>query len=121
MKDSATTGVMLLLMILAVSFGVAAAENTNMTNPNMTNGMAMLINATSPGTMTPMMPMSMMTMPMNESMGMPESMASKSPTTLILQNVTLNLIVIGNLTEITSTIIPQNAIDTAKNATLAPK
>lgn len=119
MKHSATIGLMLLSMILAVSFGIGSAENMN-----MTNGLAMLINATSPETMTPMKPMSMMmTMPMNASMGMgmPENMASKSPTTLILQNVTFSIIVIGNLTEVTSTIIPQNAIDAAKNATLALK
>lgn len=119
MKSSATIGLMLLSMILAITFGVASAEKMDM---NMTNGLATLINATSPGMIPPMTPMSMMmTMPMNASMGMPEKMADKSPTTLILQNVTLNIIVIGNLTEVTSTVIPQNAIDAAKNATLAPK
>jgi hypothetical protein len=70
------------------------------------------MNMTTPMNMT--MPMNM-AMPMN----MPSKMANGSMEMIMLQNVTLNIVLIQNLTEITNTIIPASINATNKNTTNA--
>jgi hypothetical protein len=76
------------------------------------------MNMTTPMNMT--MPMKM-TMPMNMAMpmNMPSKMANGSMEMIMLQNVTLNIVLIQNLTEITNTIIPASINATNGNTTSA--
>ena len=104
---------MLLSIIMVLSFGVVSAEMGNMTK-NMVMPMDMKM---------PMMSMNMtknMTMPMNE----PKSMTNGSMNMIMLQNVSFNIILIQNLTEITNTMIsmsPTNATKNINNALNASK
>jgi hypothetical protein len=120
MRSSVLAGLTLLSILLILSFGgVAITEKGSMTK-NMTAPMNMTtpMNLTTPMNMT--MPMSMkmpmnMTMPMN--MKMPNKTANGSMSMVMLQNVTLNIILIQNLTEITNNIIPANINATNGNKT----
>jgi hypothetical protein len=108
MKSFVLAGLTLLSILLILSFGgVALTENGSMAK-NMTTPM----NMTMPMKMT--MPMNM-AMPMN----MPSKMANGSMEMIMLQNVTLNIILIQNLTEITNTIIPESINATNKSTTNA--
>jgi hypothetical protein len=116
MRSSVLAGLTLLSILLILSFGgVAMTEKGSMTK-NMTAPM----NSTTPMIMT--MPMSMkmpmnMTMPMN--MKMPNKTANGSMSMVMLQNVTLNIILIQNLTEITNTMTPASINATNRNTTKA--
>ena len=58
-----------------------------------------------------------MSMPMSMPMGMPNKMGNGSMNMIMLQNVTLNIIVIQNLTEISNTIIPASMDAANRNTT----
>jgi hypothetical protein len=62
-----------------------------------------MTNMTTPMNVTPPMNMKM---PMSMPMDMPNKMANGSMEMIMLQNVTLNIVLVQNLTEITNTIIP---------------
>jgi hypothetical protein len=110
MRSSVLAGLTLLSILLILSFGgVAMTEKGNMTK-NMTAPM----NLTLPMNMK--MPMNM-AMPMN--MKMPNKTANGSMSMVMLQNVTLNIILIQNLTEITNTITPASINATSRNTTKA--
>jgi hypothetical protein len=60
-----------------------------------------------------------MKMPMSMPMDMPNKMANGSMNMIVLQNVTLNIVLVQNLTEITNTIIPASINATNGNKTNA--
>jgi hypothetical protein len=60
-----------------------------------------------------------MKMPMSMPMDMPNKMANGSMNMIVLQNVTLNIVLVQNLTEITNTIIPASINATNGNTTSA--
>jgi hypothetical protein len=109
MRSYVLAGLTLLSILLILSFGgVALTEKGNMTH------MTAPMNATAPMNMT--MPMNMK-MPMSMPMNMPNKMANGSMSMIMLQNVTLNIVLIQNLTEITNNIIPTNINATNGNKT----
>ena len=59
----------------------------------------------------------LMNMKMPMPMNMPNKMANGSMNMIMFQNVTLNIIVIQNLTEISNMIIPAASMDAAKGNT----
>jgi hypothetical protein len=92
-KMKASMKFVMIYTILVISLGVALAENGNMAkNMTMSSNMTMPMNMS----MCMAMPMNM-TMPMK----MPMNTASGSTNVIVLQNVTLNIILAQNLTEVT--------------------
>ena len=94
MKSSLTVGLMLTFILLALSFGVAFAEKenatTNMTLPeNLTN----------------------MTLPMN----MTNVVTNVNTNTITIQNVSLNIILIRDMTEEININMLQNVTNATKN------
>ena len=81
----------------------------------MTEKGSMAKNMTTPMNMTADDMQHEHTMPMN----MPSKMANGSMEMIMLQNVTLNILLIQNLTEITNTIIPESINATNRSTTNA--
>jgi hypothetical protein len=110
MKVSLAICLSVISILLALSFGGAYAEkvNTTMSMPMDVGSLAKKANPTDMNTTTPMsmmMPM-MMNMTKTMDMMMPMEMPMKDPknsacglTSVIIKNVTINLIVVQNLTE----------------------
>jgi len=122
MKNTVLIGMMFALILSGLSLGVALEEKENMIMPaDMINPdiLSMLVNTTSPSntTMQEMaklatVPMSMdMKMPMNMSMPinmtMPMKMADGMTNNIVLQNVTLYIIMVQNV----SITLPSSAVD----------
>ncbi|VVB62815.1 Uncharacterised protein [uncultured archaeon] len=106
MKSFVLAGLTLLSLLLILSFGgLALTEKVGMTN-NMTTPM----NMTTPINMK---------MPMSMPMEMPNKMANGSMEMIMLQNVTLNIVLVQNLTEVTNTIMPASINATNGNKTNA--
>lgn len=107
MKKSILIGIMIAFILLLSSLDIALAENENSTMPvemAMQDNMTLQDNMTIPQKMSmpmsmPMdMPMSMlMSMPMNQAK-MPNGETNGETNVIILQNVTLNIITILNMT-----------------------
>ena len=98
MRSFILTELVLLSMLMVLSFG----------------GMALNDSASMPMNMT--MPMNMK-MPMSMPMSMPNKMSNGSMNMIMLQNVTVNIILIQNLTEITNTNIPASMDAAYRNTT----
>jgi len=111
----------LLSILLILSFsGVAVTEKGNMAK-NMTLPMNTTVPMNMSAPMNMKMPMSMpMNMPMNMNMPNRTGNGSMSMSDVTFQNITLNIVLIQNLTEITNTIIPAsiNATNGIKTNTL---
>ncbi len=95
MKSSLTVGLMLTSILLALSFGVAFAEKENAT-----------INMTLPKNLT--------------NMTLPENMRNVGVTnvntnTITIQNNSLNIILIRDMTEVINIYMLQNATNVTKN------
>ena len=124
MKNTLLIGLMFALILAALSLGGALAEMENMTIPADTitpDNLTLVVNASSPSNMTMQdmakpatMPMSMdmkmpmnMSMPMPMNMSMPMKMADSMTNNIVIQNVTLNMITIENV----SITLPSSAVD----------
>jgi len=126
MKNTVLIGMMFALILSALSLGVALEEKENMTMPANTitpDILSMVVNTTSPSNMTMQemanlatmlmstdmkMPMDMstpinMTMPMT----MPMEMADGITNNIVLQNVTLYIITVQNV----SITLPPSAVN----------
>ncbi len=114
MRSYILAGLTLLSILLILSFsGVAVTENGS-----MAKNMTLPMNTTVPMNMTAPMNMKMpMSMPMN----MPNRTGngSMSMSMVMFQHITLNIVLIQNLTEITNTIIPTSINATNGNKTNA--
>jgi len=93
MRSFILTELILLSILMVLSFGGMALNDS----PSMPMNMTMPMNMS--------MPMNMK-MPMSMPMNMPNKMANGSMNMIMLQNVTVNIILIQNLTEISNVIIP---------------
>jgi hypothetical protein len=87
MKSFVLAGLTLSILLILSLGGVAQTEKVGMTK-----------NMTTPMNMTA--PMMNMKMPMSMPMDMPNKMANGSMNMIMLQNVTLNFVLIQNLTEV---------------------
>ena len=126
MKNTVLIGMMFALILSALSLGVALEERENMTLPANTltpDNLSTVVNTTSPSDMTMQemadlatmlmsmdmkMPMNM-SMPMNMTMpmSMPMKMADGMTNNIVLQNVTLYIITVQNV----SIILPSSAVN----------
>jgi hypothetical protein len=127
MKGS--TMFVMLSALMVFCFGVVLAENGNMTGNmtmssntslNVTENLTTPMNMTMPMAMPMKMPMNM-TMPMKMPMGMPMGIPMGTPMNLsggsstnviVLNNVTLNLILAQNLTEVNTIVLPSMTNET---------
>ena len=105
MKNSILIGIAIAFILLLSSLDMASAEKENTTmlvNMAMQDNMTMPQKMSMPMSMPMPMPMSMpMSMPMNMPMSMPMNqtkMPNGGTNVIILQNVTLNIITILNMT-----------------------
>jgi hypothetical protein len=108
MRNDVLAGLTLLSVLLILSFGGAA----------LTEKGSMAKNMTTPMNMTAPMKMMKMMMPMSMPMNMPNKMGNGSMNMIMLQNVTLNIVLIQNLNVI-KTITPESVNATNKNTTNA--
>jgi hypothetical protein len=120
-------------MLLAFSFGVSADDknnlSTNIKSPNIPPKSAStlkldlkntsLLDGTLLTNLTAAFKPELgnITLPQSETMA--NSMANEPTNIIVLQNVSLNIILIQNLTEITNTIIPPSMNNVTKNMTKA--
>jgi hypothetical protein len=132
MRSYVLIGLILLSIILILSSGGVALPEKGTVMKNMTTPMIMkmpmnktttmnkttMMNMTLPMNMSNPMNMTMpmnMKMPMSMPMNMPNKMANGSMSMVMLQNVTLNIILIQNLTEVTITPGCMNETNKNKN------